>query len=422
VSKSNNKIANLTNVALNNDIFLIILFIIVSITIRTIFLVLIRKYELFTDYVTGDQIIYLDNARAFSEWNFNSITIIHPPLYSFFLALLIKIFGERIIPILIIQFLIDGLSAFILYKLALFYMSRKYAILTGLTFCLYPSFIYMSNHLLSETLFTFLLIIGTFFLISAIKKKVWFHFCMSGIFFGLSSLTRAHLIGLFLLIPITLFLIIKSKWKSILIYGLMFFMLATIVILPWSIFLYSKYHTIVIISAKFGRTLWGTHNPYGYSRYLAPFIKEGEEWPEGLNEAELDRYLTEKALRYVSENPSSLYKVGFRNLWVTIKSSTLKFNIPNYLNNIISILDLFIYVLTILLFIYGLFCLIKNKEKTYLIFLLYIIYTLFICFFLKGELRYRIPLMPLIILMAFYGIYNLNSKISNRLSNYHSLI
>jgi len=417
VNKSINKIVNLIKVAFNNETFLLILFILISIIIRTIFLVFIRKYALFTDYITGDQVIYLDNARAFSKWNFNNITIIHPPLYSFFLAFLIKIFGERIIAILIVQFLIDGITAFLLYRLALFYVNRIYGILIGLTFCLYPSFIYMSNHLLSETLFTFLLITATFFLISAIKKRVWFRFCLSGIFFGLSSLTRAHIIGLFLLIPVALFFIIKSEWKNKIIYGLIFFIIATIVILPWSIFLYSKYHTTVIISAKFGRTLWGTHNPYGYSRYLAPFTKEGEEWPQYLNEAELDKYLTEKALRYIYENPSSLYKVGFINLWVTIKTSTLSFNIPTYLNNIISISEIITYVVIILFFICGIFYLIKNKEKTYLIFLIYIIYTLIVCFFLKGELRYRIPLMPLIILIAFYGIYKLSSMKSNRLSD-----
>ncbi len=226
---------------LQNKYLPFFVFLLLSSLARIIFFVYVRGYNFFTDYVTGDQLIYLQNAKYFLSLNWDEITIIHPPLYSFYLTFIMSLFGERIVPILISQFLLDGISAYILFRLSELFMERRYSFYTGLVYCIYPSFIYMSNQLLSETLFLFIFIGATFFIVAGIKNRNWLCFFASGLLFGIGSLTRAHIVGLIFLIPFILYFIIKDNRKKITIYILVFILTAFFVILPWELFLYMKY-------------------------------------------------------------------------------------------------------------------------------------------------------------------------------------
>lgn len=389
---------------IKKDIFIVLLFISVSLTVRVVFLVFIRGYDFFTDYLTGDQFIYLNNARELINGNLDGISIIHPPLYSILLSIIFSIFGRKIVAILLLQYIIDGLSAFFLFKIADNYVGRKLSIISGIVFCVYPEFIYSANHLLSETLFILFFIIGTYFLVLGVKKGYWLHFCTSGVFFGLGSLTVSHMVGIACLMIIAILYIFRMKKKEAVVFILLFTSAVTLILLPWLTYIYFKYDRLVIISAKLGRILWGTHNPYGYSRYFAPFEREGEVWPEGLNEAELDWYLTKKALRYMRDEPSCIIKVGLRNLYLTVKVPTGDYNLPGYISHVFILLYSILYITILLFGLYGLALLVKRGDRTHIIYILYIIFTLVASFFLKGEIRYRTPVMPYLIILSLVVI------------------
>ena len=279
---------------------------------------------------TNDYAWYFDRGMSIAEGNGYSVdgspTAFFPVGYPAFLGLLFAIFepSETLAKLanIILYMGIIVLSAALTREL---FKSRVAAGLTALILTFYPNHIAYSALLVSETLFTFLVLLGVWLIIRA-KEKAWIGI-VAGIVLGYSALTRQQ--GL--LVPaIAIILFAKHDWKNGL--RLPWIKLFVIVhigmmmtILPWTVRNYTVFKHFVPISLNPGVNLLMGNNPYATGSFSTdPRILELVSG--GTNEWEWNQLGQQYAVNYIKTHPMQTLKLLPKKLFYTFSGDTDSFD------------------------------------------------------------------------------------------------
>jgi len=136
-----------------------------------------------------------------------------PPGYSFFLAAIVLItdsFNSFYHTALWIQSIIGALTVLLAYALARFILPKPWSLMVAFLVMVSPHMIVTCAYLLSECLFTFLLLLSTVLLMIAVKSNKLTCYALSGITLGLSIFTRPVL-GVFPLLCALIIYFFKGK-------------------------------------------------------------------------------------------------------------------------------------------------------------------------------------------------------------------
>jgi 4-amino-4-deoxy-L-arabinose transferase-like glycosyltransferase len=154
------------------------------------------------------------------------------PGYPFFLASVFKLRGVDFTAVRAVQCLLDMISTFFVFAICMFLFGNyAAAILAALAYALYPPAVMDATYILSETLYTFLLLAFVVACLQAMKARRYALFAASGIFFGLATLTRPGALPL----PFVL-IIIALIWKRSLFMGFVILAVAfSLTMLPWGL-------------------------------------------------------------------------------------------------------------------------------------------------------------------------------------------
>jgi hypothetical protein len=177
-----------------------------SISIKTVWLLSIPNKSTLTE---PDSIRYLLMSENF--WsvffgnNVNTESFLITPGYPLFLSFFPS---QNFKLIVFCQFLLLGISQFILFKLVLKQTSIKVAYFGLTLFLLESSSALESFNLLTETLFNFVFILFLFLFGNGASKNLIL--CMSGLVLGLALIVRP--VGQILLIPL-LFMLVFQTWR-----------------------------------------------------------------------------------------------------------------------------------------------------------------------------------------------------------------
>ncbi|MDP2363641.1 MAG: glycosyltransferase family 39 protein, partial [Ignavibacteria bacterium] len=136
--------------------------------------------------------------KEFKNFSEESPTRMRQPLYPLFLVSTYWSFGGSIYLVLTIQLFINILSYLFIVKIAQLIFNKDLFIGSFLFVALYFPLWLLSAIIFTETLFTFLLIMAIYFLTYSIIRENNKYLFLSGLFLGLSFLTRP--IGLSLII------------------------------------------------------------------------------------------------------------------------------------------------------------------------------------------------------------------------------
>jgi hypothetical protein len=206
------------------------------------------------DRNTGDQIQYQElanNLRAHGTFGEGDSPSVHrPPLYPMILAA-IGATGT-----IALQMIAGAAIAPLTFAIASSIVPPMGAMLAGMAMAFAPMSSRYCTLLMTETLFTFLLVLGVFFW--TIRKPV-----MCGICFGFAALLRAVLLPMLVILPL---FAIKRAWRSTLIVSVT----AVAVIAPWTLRNWVETHRFVpIATAGWGSNLFqGTLD-----------VPTGDPWP-----------------------------------------------------------------------------------------------------------------------------------------------
>ena len=352
------------------------------------------------DLIFPDEETYLRMALCVKEGKglcYPHLTASMPPLLPILYAFTISLPFNNLMEIRILHALVGGFLGIFLFVWGNKLFNLRTAIISLLIYSFYPTLVFFTGLILSETIFTFLLFLYLYSIWQFYKEVKWKWGIISGILGALASLVRASALSLFpFLYPLLLYFFIKEKknpkilFISILIFGLVYS--------PWIIRNWLRFHHLIITTTDGGWVLYSGNNPK--NRTGGGIMGVDVDFPEeakGMNEIEKDRYFKRKALEFIKTHPSKFFILAFKKFartWRLYPSPTSGFMSKKYI--LIMILS---YGVLLPFFLWGFFYHLKDFRFLFPLYLPLLIFTLTHMIFI-GSIRYRIPLLPYFILLA----------------------
>jgi 4-amino-4-deoxy-L-arabinose transferase-like glycosyltransferase len=331
-----------------------------------------------------------------------------PPLYPLFLSGVYYLFGDGYWPIRIIQSILDALTCMMVYFLGRMILNKRTGEIASFICAIYPFFIFFTGFELTETLFIFLLLLVILYL-QKIMTDCSFNSSIScGVFIGLSALCKPTMLGF---IPIALtgaaLLLLKRRncWK----YFWAMTITTFIILSPWIIRNYIHFHKFVPGTTMGGLVLFAGNNPLNKSGggiegidYVIP--SESKH----LGELEQDIYLRTQALNYIKNYPGNFLKLSFVKFIRFWRLDPYAKDFSRY-----KLLSIFFDGLLLSFFIAGMICCIRKRRECLFVCLIIIYFTVFHMITI-GSIRYRIPIMPYVIVFGSYSLSHLFYNFSKR--------
>ncbi|MCI0440733.1 MAG: glycosyltransferase family 39 protein, partial [Chloroflexi bacterium] len=121
-------------------------------------------------------------------------TSLRPPLYPALVAGVYAVCGEEnYAAVRLLQLALSLMTVLLVYRLGCMTYGPSAGTWAALFMALYPSFLAYDNFLLTETLFTFLLMLFCVLLATSVQRRSWGAPLASGVVLGLAALTRSVL-------------------------------------------------------------------------------------------------------------------------------------------------------------------------------------------------------------------------------------
>ncbi len=171
-----------------------------------------------------------------------------PPGYAFLLSGLFVTFGADPLVAKLFNVVAGAVTVVLVYALATRLGGQRAGIAAGVVFALFPSHIFFSVMIMTETFFAGLLVGIVFLLVIWLSKgamKTWQVFVL-GVLLGAMSLVRAEVI---LLVPslIVLWKVLGLRWQTVPLHASVLVVGMAAVITPWSIRNYVRFDEVIPI-------------------------------------------------------------------------------------------------------------------------------------------------------------------------------
>lgn len=310
------------------------------------------------------------------------------PGYPVFLASIYGFYGRSFLTVRVVQALLGTGLILLIYLIGKKFFSEKAGLISASLSAFDPVAIFFTGLLLSETLYSFILLAAVYFWLK--NRFFWF----TSILWGMAILIKP--ISLQLLLFCALVKIIASRFhKKTIMSTLGICLLSLAIQFPWVLHNYSLWGKFILTTTGGGITLYESNNPRadggpGYEKIV---------WTEEMkkmNEVEIGRYFKHEALEFIRKNPGRFLELAgkkFLRFWSVVPNAK-DFQKPVYFWT-----SLIFYTPVFILGCLGIIQGIKRWRELGLFYCVLIFFTLTHMVFL-GSVRYRMPVMPLMLLFA----------------------
>lgn len=264
----------------------------------------------------------------------------------------------------------------------------------------YPMLLVYPLGLGTENLFFVLLLASFLFLLKGLETPSTFNLLLSGLFLGLTTLTRS------VILPFAgmaiLYLLYVHRKKALLI-ALAFF----VVLLPWMIRNSMLHHKITGVETSMGYNLYLGYHPQGNGSFVfGPSL----DLLTIMDDALRDEVGTQTAIRFIKERPDrfiplALNRLGYffgldKRVLIYFYSNNILGFIPRSVLLIVSAVLLLPFVIISISSALGA-SLLKWNSKSFLLSMLFFMYTLPHIFILSED-RFHLALIPFFSILAAY--------------------
>ncbi len=403
---------------MKKKIFFLLIF---ALILRLYFIFIYPQFPVVTDPMRYDALGWnLASGNGFIDET-GKAELTRGPGYPFFLALIYRIFGHSYRYVRSFQVLFSIFTLILIFLLAKDIFGKEAAFSALFIASFYPPFISYNGILYTETIFTFLIVLFTYVFLYALKKDRWWIYILLGVISGYAVLLRAEFILVFLSFLVLGVFYSKGDFKKY-IYAIL---TVLIILAPWTIRNYKVSGRPVFVSSLFGSTLW-------MSSYKGEWLEWHYQDPyyisltKGLNEPEKDKFLLAEGIKNIKESPLRYLKFCFKRMgrfWIAGHSNTfygLRDSLRNYISAgaygkaMLKALLLIFNTALVLMGGYGITAALRrlrDKRREIAFLILPIIVITILHFFLYATDRYQVPIMPLIIIFAAFGLFSLQQKI-----------
>lgn len=359
----------------------------------------------------------------------------YPPLYRLFLAGAIFLLGESIWKIKFVQIVLSTINVWILFLLGEELFDRRVALVGALLFSFYPTLIGFTHYLWSETLFIFLLSWAFYLLVRFASIRRRGYLVGGGALLGLSALTRSVVFFSLPFLVLWLFLVHRRGIRSTFLSALLLTSSCLLVVVPWTVRNYRRYHDFIFIETNWGYVLWKGNNrfvwPFGGNElnYPGPFGSypifysrasrdeliarcEDRYQTSRLTAAQLNECAAREALDYILEEPLAFLaraRTKMAILWHPTSFVIRHFVLGFYGERDkrwVSVVTWLVYLSYLLVMITGTVGFLYSNDDNRLLFLMLVGYWCLVHSISISMNRYRLPLMPFIMLYSGYAIAN----------------
>jgi len=390
--------------------------------LRLLHIAAVHKNSPFFDILPGDLSGYDQWAVRIVEHGWLGREIFYQdPLYPYFLAVLYKIFGRDFFWIYLIQAFFGACSAMILVPLGRRILNPAAGIIAGLLYAFYGPAIYFDGLLLKVTLAAFLLTLSVYLFLRRNLHETRPGLFFSGLFLGLTCLTRANFLIILPVLITTVLLNPGAAFKKRI--GLAFLILAGTATALGPVVARNYYvgGELVLTTAQAGQNFYIGNNPQANGTYIwLPFVRADvtHEQADFKNEAErragrefgpaeVSRYWFRQGLDYLRENPLGGLELIGRKLLLFCNNYEIPDNLNYYFqqrySTVLQILPLGFGLLApfILLGFAGMAFERRTAPLALLLIQAAYIFSVVIFYVLS---RYRMAAMPMFCLSAGFGI------------------
>jgi hypothetical protein len=349
----------------------------------------------------------------------------YPPFYPIFLSLIYILFGHSYAAVRIIQALMGAFGSVLIYWIGKRLSGRMTGVLASFVSIIYLPFIKSSGLLLTELIFTFILLLIVYYLIRIQEGDLYTNLIMLGLLIGIAVLTKSIMLFFPVFIlpafiygkkdfvePFALKIKAPSRaennvhsplglkpWdfceelKKYLIIILFFCMSMT----PWIIRNYAVYHKFVPTSAQTGIGFYSSYCPAkGIFGVLAspddPVVIEAGKLSSPILSS---NYLVKKTFDFIVNNPKKVLILELKKIlyfWAPFDWEVVG---GRWFN--------FIYVVLLPFFALGLVLALKEFKRFYPV-LAPIIYFQIMTLIFYGSPRFRLPAEPYMFILSIMGI------------------
>lgn len=321
---------------------------------------------------------------------------------------------STIIAIRVMQSLLLMLQASLIYKIALILFRKKeVAFISFIIMLFYPFFVYYQALLLSETLFITLFIISFYFLYRWYEEgfRLSIYFILTNIFFTLTIYSKGTLSILPpLLISIFYFLNTYNFKTTIKIFGYSL-MLYMIVMSSWWVRNYTIFDKFIPFTTSSSMNLYlGANEKNEFA---------GVDWSKDVDidfvnkvnsiedERQRSHIYKQKAFEFIKNDTRQYMKL----MWLKFKRFyNFTFNADSFSSIYYNLLSIFSYGIVMIFALITSIWTIKEWKKLSAIYIVIGYYTLIHIVYI-ASLRYRLPIEPLLILLASYSLVILKDRV-----------
>ena len=336
------------------------------------------------------------------------------PGFTFFLVPVFFLFGENYLVAKLLLALLGSLAVILLYHLGReTFNSEKVGMAAALTALFLPELIYWSGYLSPESLTVFILLPPVIFLTRSVRKDSFFNIFITGLLFGVAALTRAQTILITPLLLFSFILVCRDKRRALRSAGLMLLFFG-LIFSPWVIRNYAIFHQPVVIPTVTGEVLYIANNPGALREINEPtafFHGEDLSLFKDKSELEICRWYRKEALKFILTRPGDYLKlVGNRFVRFWRLYPHLGTGITGSLYNIFHFwLSLLTSGVIIILSFFGVIFSLKEWRRTLILITLILSFST-LTILGRAAIRYRLPIMPYMILFAVYAVYHVISR------------
>jgi tetratricopeptide (TPR) repeat protein len=379
----------------------------------------------------------------YADPHIDSTPYFRPPGYPYFLAFLYLLLGPGYLAPRIVQMSIGMMSCVLAYLLARKWLGDRTALIAAGLMSVYWSFIYFEGELREPALLVCLLLL-MMIVLSAWTEKITGRRCLgAGLLLGLSALVRPNVLPFAAVVLAWLFWILRQRgelrrYRAV---APVFVLGTVLAVAPATIRNYVRGHDLVLISSNGGINLYIGNNKSASgvcasrieglgefrTAYDYPGLvrKLGEKLGRPIRYSEASDYFSSEAVRYAAAHPSRFLQLTGRKallFWgprevsnekedeLARRDSRLLRNLPVRFPLVLS---LSILGIALLLSEARIKTARRQLEMAVLVLAFVSVYFLgYLPFFVAG--RYRVPVVPFLLLFGAYGIYRIAGFIRKR--------
>jgi 4-amino-4-deoxy-L-arabinose transferase-like glycosyltransferase/cytochrome c-type biogenesis protein CcmH/NrfG len=407
-----------------------------SLVIRLIYLLELHFKSPFSNYLYLDALRYDSWAQSMA---FGFKQIIEPtfraPFYPIFLATIYRIFGHDLFFTRLVQMLLGSLVCVMVYFLALKIFNKRTAIISSLMAALYGPFLYWSGEILIVNLIVFLDLAALLMLFRAFDKPKNLYWLIGGVVLGLSAIARPNVLIFIPWVVLIILLMNRLKKEKVIkkqrvVYTLYFLVGVLLAVLPVTTKNYFAADDFVLISSQGGINFYMGNNqdadgktpqPPGRIQtrgefmddaWMASVVLAEEATGQTLKPSLVSRFWYMEGLKFIFQKPVDWFKLMSKKLayfWTGVEVTNNEDTY--YFTRFSKVLGLLMWQKGIA-FPFGIICplavvgIIFSHKRWRRLFLLYG----FIFFYMVSVVlyfvcaRYRLPVIPVLLIFAGYTI------------------